>query len=321
MAFERQLTAFGGIVLLGSILYSDGQALAFGQQWRPTPGYGATSPGSFDRVAGTPNFRPRTLAGQAKHRPYGQIPQRRYRPRSYRGLAQPRRLAALQAYRTPQINPPYFTGLYPAHAPAAVFPVPAWGMPFTPMMQPWGQHRPLFANQYAWRSARQPWITRVPPMPEPRYRARRAPTMVGNRHARARVAPPAGSWRPTPAMAPRLAQQRRFDQRPFRAGGATTLRAGQSAAQTLPDTRVAGLNPASAGTQHRSWRPHAGPTVSPVRREQPFRPRNYGRSLGAAKALAGRDQEAVYTRNGLPGWVTTYEDSLAGGSCSWCSDS
>ena len=317
MAFERQLTAFGGIVLLGSILYSGGQALAFGQQWRPAPGYATAPAGSFNRVAKMPNFRPRNLTRTGKHRSYNQIAQRPYRPRSYRGLAQPRRLAALQAYRRPQINPPYFAGLHPAHAYPAAFPGPAWGMPFTAITQPWGQPLSPFPRQFAWRSAGQPWITRVPPSREPRYRARRAPAMAGNRHARARIAPPAGSWRPTPAMAPRFIHQRRLAQQPLGVGG----RGSRSAAQTSPDTRIAGLNPSSVGTRHVSWRPQSGTAVSPLRRGQPFRPQDYGRSMGATKALAAREQEAVYTRDGLPGWVTTYDDSVSGGSCSWCGDS
>lgn len=328
MAFERQLNAFGGMILVGSTLFAHADALAYGQQWRPAPGYGAAAVGSNNRIANMPNFRPSTLARQSRHNPYRQIEQRPYRQRSYRPAHQ--RFAGWQGYPLPRATNPYSLGLHlpqPGYF-AAAYPGPGWGMPFTGMAQPWRQPPvPLFARQYAWRPAAQPWVARAPVSPRDDYRVRVAPEFVGYRPAGPAYAPPAGSWRPpvwqAPASRPQLSYQSHVVQHPVYAAGQqpawSTVR---PAAPPVPGNRVAGPNPVPVGLVGGYWRPHAAAPAASRHSGRPFRPQEYGRSLAAKKEAASRtSQNFGFTRDSLPGWVTTYQDSGYESSCGWCSGS
>jgi hypothetical protein len=55
---------------------------------------------------------------------------------------------------------------------------------------------------------------------------------------------------------------------------------------------------------------------------QAFRPRGYGRRPPVGAQLAARGSDGGgFTRNALPGWVTTYQNDAAEDSCNWCSGS
>lgn len=330
MAFERQLNAFGGMILVGSTLFANADALAYGQQWRPAPGYGAAAAGSNNRIANMPNFRPSTLTRQSRHRPYSQIEQRPYRQRSYRPA--PQRFAGWQGYPLPGATNPYSLNPYSLglHLPrpgyfAAAYPVRGWGMPFTGMAQPWRQPPvPLFARQYGWRPAQQPWVARAPVSQGDDYRASMAPTFVGYRPAGPAYAPPAGSWRPpvwqAPASRPQLSYQGHVTQHPdYARGQQTALRTVRPAVPWVPGNRVAGRNPVPVGLGGGYWRPHAAASAASWHSGRSFRPQGYGRSLAAKKEAASRtSKDSGFTRDNLPGWVTTYQDSGYESSCGWC---
>ena len=198
-------------------------------------------------------------------------------------------------------------------------------MPFTGMAQPWRQPPvPLFARQYAWRPAAQPWVVRAPVSPRDDYRVRVAPEYVGYRPAGPAYAPPAGSWRPpvwqAPASRPQLSYQSHVVQHPVYAAGQqpawSTVR---PAAPPVPGNRVAGPNPVPVGLVGGYWRPHAAAPAASRHSGRPFRPQGYGRSLAAKKEAASRtSQDLGFTRDTLPGWVTTYQDSGHESSCGWC---
>jgi hypothetical protein len=325
MAFERQLNAFGGMILVGGTLFAHADALAYGQQWRPAPGYAAAAVGSNNRIANMPNFRPHTSARQSRHRPYSRIEQRPYRQRTHRPA--PQQFTGWQGYPLPGAANPYSLGLHlprPGYF-AATYPGPGWGMPFTGTAQPWRQPpAPMFARQYAWRPAQQPWVARAPVSQADDYRVRMAPTFVGYRPAGPAYAPPAGSWRPpvwqAPAARPQLSNQSHVTQHPYYAAGqqgaSTTVR---PAVPWVPGSRVAGPNPAPVGLGGGYWRPHAAAPAASRHPGGPFRPHGYGRSLAAKKEAASRtNQELGFTRDNLPGWVTTYQDSGYESSCGWC---
>jgi hypothetical protein len=328
MAFERQLNALGGMILAGSTLFANADALAYGQQWRPAPGFGAAAVGSSNRTANMPNFRPSTLARQSRPRPYSQIEQRPYRQRSYRPA--PQRFAGWQGYPLPGATNPYALGLHlpqPGYF-AAAYPGPGWGMPVTRMAQPWRQPPvPLFARQYAWRAAQQPWVARAPVSQGDGYRVRMAPTFVGYRPAGPAYAPPAGSWRPpvwqAPASRPQLSyHSHATQQRGYAAGQQAALRTVRPAVPWVPGNRVAGRNPVPVGLGGGYWRPNAAAPAAPWHSGRSFRPQEYGRSLAAKKEAASRTgQDLGFTRDNLPGWVTTYQDSGYESSCGWCSGS
>jgi hypothetical protein len=322
MVFERQLSAFGGMVLVGSILFVHTDALAFGQHWRPAPGYGAA--GSLNRVANMPSFRPSTTGRQSLHRPYIQLERRPYRPRSHRLSSQ--RFTGWQGYPLPHATNAYALGLHlpqPGYF-AGANPGPGWGMPFAAMAGQWRQPLPLFARQYAWRPATQPWVARAPVYPRYDYRERTAPGFVEYGSAGPVYANPAGRWRPpvrqAPASRPQLSYQSHVAQPPHnpkrQRPGFHTVR---PAVPPVSGNRVAGRNPMPGARGGGYWRPNVTAPVAARRSGWPFRPQEYGRSLAAEKEAPSRgSQDRGFARDGLPGWVTTYRDSGDGGSCDWC---
>ena len=331
MAFERQLIAFGGMIMVGSTLLAHADALAYGQQWRPAPGYAAAAVGLNNRIANMPNFRPSTSARQSRHRPYSRIEQRPYRQRTYRPA--PQQFAGWQRYPLPGAANPYSLGLHlpqPGYF-AATYPGPGWGMPlpFTGMAQSWRQPPvPLFARQYAWRPARQLWLAPAPVSQAVDYRVRMAPTFAGHGPAGLAYAPPAGSWRPpvwqAPASRPQLSYRGHVTQHPYHAAGQqTAFGTVRPAVPWVPGDRVAGPNTGPVGLGGRYWRPHAAAPAASRHSGRPFRPREYGRSLAAGKEAASRTgQDLGFTRDSLPGWVTTYQDGSGyESSCGWCSGS
>jgi hypothetical protein len=83
---------------------------------------------------------------------------------------------------------------------------------------------------------------------------------------------------------------------------------------------VARVNPAPAGPGY--WRPDAAAVGGDWRGGAGFRPAAYGRSRQRDERLVSRAGEGFgFTRDKLPGWVTTYEDTADLGSCGWCDGS
>ena len=71
------------------------------------------------------------------------------------------------------------------------------------------------------------------------------------------------------------------------------------------------------------WRPQLATSSGTLSSGHAFRPRGYGRRQNAAGQLAARTGEGtgLISRNGLPGWMTTYENDAVEGACNWCSGS
>jgi len=328
MTFGKQLIALGGIVFFCGALLPTGEALAFGQQWRPAPGFGAARIGSHDRVANTPSFRPHSAARPTIQRSFNRVQQRPYRQHSYQPWPHQPPFYAAQRYPAYRGGAaPVGGGFYPQlpHAQAVGYRAPGWSAPFAGMMQPWGLQMPMFTRQFAWRPADQPWRTRnvMPRYAQPQYRVRAAvPQQVGFRTGNPAYVPVAGSWRP--AVRPQYAYQR-YGSRPqvMATGLQPGFRAAHSRNYSVPGARrIAGADPVPLQTGWVGhWRPQAGMPAAAWHTKRSFRPQAYGRSVAEKVDVASRRERSDFTRDNLPGWVTTYQDSGHEDACSWCSGS
>lgn len=336
MTFAKQLIAFGGMIFLGGAMLPTGEAFAFGQQWRPAPGYGMPQVGSHGRIANSPSFRPHSAARPAMNRSLNR-PRRPHQQRSYRPLPYQQQFFAAQRYPMYPGAGPAGGGFYPQQprAMAAGYPAPGWSSPFANMAQPWGFQMPMFTRQFAWRPAEQPWVARNP-MPQqaqpryrqaqPQYRVTTMPQAVGFRQAGSGAAPAVGSWRPavqpSPAVRPQYAYQRYATRPPVTpAGRQSMFRTAPRSGYPMPGARIAGLGRAPVQAPPGNWRPQAAAPADGWRSSRSFRPQGYGRSVADKAEVASGREGSGFTRDNLPGWVTTYQDSGYEGACSWCSGS
>jgi hypothetical protein len=326
MRFRRQLIAFVGVVALGGTFFTAGDALAFGPQWRPAPGTGPAYGRDYGGAANLPSFRPRAVVRPVSYRPYGHIQQR-----PSRSIAQPRpypqRVALAQSGPASYAQPGYAAAYQsrPQFIPAGYAPW-GWAPPgaagFVPAWQP-----PPFARQYAWRPAGQPWAVR-PMAAAPQRRHHEvwtAPQMARFRPVGPQHLAPAGNWRPWSRPVAGVPQQFGVQGHGYRAPGiAGNQRFGFRPARppvlAVPGAQFAGPSAApmvggywrtGSAAPSRSWNPGAS-----------FRPLAYGRDPARAAKVAVRDGKASRFGTGtLPGWVTTYQETEYGGSCSWCNGS
>lgn len=329
MTFGKHLIAFGGFVFMSGVMLPAEEAWAFGQQWRPAAGLGSVPTGSYERIANMPSFRPHSAARPAIHRSFSRAQQRPYSHAAYRTRPHQRPFYATQhgpAYRGVM---PVGAGFYPQplHAMTNTYPVPGWSAPFAGMMQPWGLRMPMFARQFAWRQAEQPWLARdaTPRQVQPRNRVRAVPHTVGFRAPDTRSAVPvAGSWRPAVRPAPAVRPQYAYKWYAARPsidvpGSRSGFTAAPRKAQPLPGARIASAETTPAGSGY--WRPQAGAPTTAWRSKSAFRPRAYGRSVAEKVDVASAREGSRFTHDQLPGWVTTYQDTTYEGACSWCSGS
>lgn len=275
------------------------KAQGLGQQWRPAmepmpmQAYRATAQ---QRVANVPSFRPRSASLAQR---YTDV-QRGMRPVAPR--------YARSSWTTVAPQPRHYPAMYgPQYAAPAWSPPPTWGAPFGQMAQAWQAPVPMFARQFAWRPAAEPWAA-YPVGPQPQHALPVQRPMVdygefGPASAAAAYGGGAyGDWRPVapyqattagPGWAPEW-------QRPLRA--AAPMRGMYPA-----DTRVSAVG---------MWRPQPFAATSPSPRHvTAFRPLAYGRQVPDER-LAARPVAREQQR--LPGWVTTYADNDL---CHWCSGS
>lgn len=223
--------------------------------------------------------------------PYG-VPQSPYRGFGY----------------APQVQ--HFAGEMPVTAPPAAYPP--------------GSMPPLFARQFAWRPAEQPWVVPVYQGRQAYYPAPVAPPTIGFYPAGPFYGA-AGTWPPRihgpsypaypaypmPGQVPVYAVQ----QRPYFVPGGV-------AAWRSTGVPVAGVNSAPAGPGRGDWRPVAAAGGDWRSGRPGFRPAAYGRSPQRDARLVSHTGEGFgITRDKLPGWVTTYEDTADLGSCGWCDGS
>ena len=226
---------------------------------------------------------------------------------------------------------PVGAGFYPQqlHAMTTGYRAPGWSAPFAGMMQPWGLQMPMFTRQFAWRQAEQPWLARnaMPRQAQPRNRVRTVPQTVGFRAPGPRSAVPvAGSWRPqvrpAPAVRPQYAYKK-YAARPSIdvASSRWNFATAPRTAHPLPGARIASVEPTPVRAAPGYWRPQAGAPTTAWRSKKAFRPRAYGRSVADKVDVASGREGSGFTRDHLPGWVTTYQDTTYEGTCSWCSGS
>lgn len=323
MKFGRQVIALGGIVILGGYLLPVDSAHAYGQQWRPEPGFVPVAQvRPYHPVANLPSFRPRDASPVAyQPRRWDHHEQRPYVPQvpAWTGQAgnpyagyQP--WAGQGSYAYAGYQP---VGYYYAPPPMGGYAAPVWSQPFNGMTQMWQQQMPLFARQFAWRPADQPWRTGVAPVAQAqRYPTQSAPQMVGFRPAQPGYAPALGSWRPAPVYA---ASYPGYRAPSYALGGARDLL--PSRVPSRPVATVSLAEPRYAAATRGHWRPDLAAAV-PWRNGNAFRPAAYGRSVASRTEVPARQPENFgFTQDQLPGWVTTYQESQFSGSCSWCSGS
>lgn len=313
MKIDRQIMALGGIVLLGGSLFPVTESHAYGQQWRPDPAQIGLAGPSSQRAVGMPRFRPQAMPSAPRYQVPDRLPYRPIQPRGpwngyMAGAPYGSPQSAYPGYGyAPQVQ--HFAGRMPVTAPAAVY--PAGNMP------------PLFARQFAWRPAEQPWVVPVPQQGrQAYYPAPVAPPAIGFYPTGPFYGATAGAWPPgvyrpsypvypMPGPAPVYAVQ----QRPYFVPGGV-------AAWRSAGVPVAGASPVPTDPGRGDWRPVAAAGGDWRGAGVGFRPAAYGRSPQRDARLVSRTGEGFgFTRDKLPGWVTTYEDTADLGSCGWCDGS
>ena len=321
MVLKRQIIALGAVVLVGGLWLPLDEALAFGQQWRPAPGYGVGSGANLRPTSNVPAFRPHSAARPAIARRLPRVGPPAYPQYPYAGRLTPhfapRQGAPLWSYGRSPVGgfmPP------PGHL-AAVYPQAALSRPFVPAASPWGWQMPMFTRQFGWRPARQPWVAQTPAPRWQDYRSRITPPAVQQRPVRTAYVPAAGSWRPT---APGAASPRQFIARsPAHAGIQRPIfRLPSQTLNPAQSTRLVAAVAAQPVAPQHYWRPQVGEQAGIRRSWQAFRPSDYGRRPPRGNRLAARGgEDGGLPRGGLPGWVTTHDYDIVEDSCNWCSGS
>lgn len=327
MRFSGRLVAICGAMLFCSAMLPVGEALAFGHQWRPAPGFLPAQGQAYRPAANMSGFRPGAAVRPAYAQPLNRMQQRPYPQRT---LQWPIRQqgAYAQGYRMPPVGSPHAAGFYP---PQWQFAPPGYAFqggvsPSASQARIRPGRPPMFAQQYAWRPAGLPWVAQRarPEWPQQRKQAqvRMPPQMVGFRPAGTGYPAPAGAWRPAVRPAPSMHPQYAYQRYDHRAPGYTPdrrpmFRSGRPPAWPMPDARVASLSPAPMAQPY--WRP-APAAAAAWHRDTSFRPAAYGRPMAGGPASRDRDRSTA-TRDSLPGWVTTYRETDTMGSCGWCSGS
>ena len=307
----RQVIALSGMILFGSSALPGGEALAFGQQWRPMGGLAAAPARSYPRVANIPTFRPPVVAARS----YELSSRQRARFADTRG-ARPEYAAAEHA--VPSMPQPYG---YPAPYYPPVRPsLPVWAQPFGEMAQAW-QQVPLFARQFAWRPAEQPWIAAAPSPQQPRDGVQMAPRMTGFRPTGPAYAATYGSWRPSAPAASSPRGRYASQATVYTAARQPALAAQASTGWRSVDPGLASTYRAAA-PERGYWRPDTAAAGDVWQVRSAFRPAAYGRGSRVDERTASRSDGGIgFTRDKLPGWVTTYQDADDSGACTWCGGS
>lgn len=301
MAINRKLTAFVRMALVAGAFVATEQALAFGQQWRPSeipvgPGqvraYAVVAPGATFRPYGVQPRQAQRSAAVAPRLPH---PVNRWPGGQHWG-------GQVSAPAPAQHYPPA-AGFYPAPLPAAAMPSPIWVQYASVPPVGWNQPpAPYFARQFAWRPADQPWSA---PPGAPAYRTPVSPRTLGFRPAQEISPPGYGSWRPALSAAQPHA---------LRGTAYTAVQPMfRSMPAAVPVAQVAGPVYRAADRWH-----GGAPSVRDARIA--FRPVAYGRSL-ASRASDVEQRPGSGLAQQLPGWVTTFQETDQSTNCGWCSGS
>lgn len=324
MRFPVQVIALV-FVSCGVMLPTEG-VLAFGQQWRPAPNFLPVQAQVYGVGANMPDFRPRAAARPVYGRPYGQMQRRPY-PQRIQQWPIAQHAAYAQGHRMPAVGPDYSAGY---HQPQPRFAPP--GYAFRPPLaasQTWMPQRraPMFARQYGWRPAGQPWVARRARPGGPQQHMYQAQTRMplqtaGFRPVGAGYPVLSGGWRPAARPAPALHPQYAYQGYGRRTLGYAAhrqpmFRSAYPRVWPMPDARMATWNPMPVVQPY--WRPAPADAMA-WHPDTSFRPAEYGRRL-AGDAASPDGEASGFTRENLPGWVTTHKEADILGSCSWCSGS
>ena len=86
--------------------------------------------------------------------------------------------------------------------------------------------------------------------------------------------------------------------------------------------RMPGVHSLPVAAARPYWRPELRNQAAAWQSGSTFRPLAYGRGTAADVKVATRSEDGrAFTRDNLPGWVTTYQEAADRDSCSWCGGS
>mgnify|MGYP001822654496 FL=1 len=306
MRFGTGVAAVAGILALSCTAAAWGNPYAVGQQWRPSAGLASGQGPSRPHFANAPAFRPRPPVGGNHHKGYAGMPRYPSPPRGGRFAYRDAR--AHQPYANPAYagysHPPWPMPVPPTAAP------PARGYPPDRLARTWLPSPPLFARQFAWRPAAQPWLMRAPAIAARLpYTVRSNPYDAHYRQPYA-VAPKRGRWRPDP---------RQLVVRVYRYAGQQQSGRWAPRRRVASDPRIvrfAGFNPAANAMHRGSWRPGGQMRGAVPLNVAAFRPVSHGRGESASGVPASEGFHRA--RDALPGWVTSYQETDYAGACGWC---
>ncbi len=316
MKYQIRAAAMAGLMLLGVGVIASGQAFAYGPQWRP--------------IDSSPNAMQQPGAMAARTAPGGPV---------FRPASMPRNpFSFANRYRYSAYGPAAYAPAYPhrgrfdRYDRAPLLSTPMAGMGY----QPGAYQPPAFTRQYGWRAAPQPWIadraTYAGQMFDTPFYAYqqmyRSPFAWANPFAGPQpVAYGGGYWPPQSTLAGTYPEPH------WPANGYAVAMAHYPAAWAnaygwgVPG----GQWPMPQMAMARPWVPsHAAPQGYGYRGEpqpQPwsgrmaFRPPTYGKDARASSTAETPRNEEQFTRDNLPGWVTTYQESEQLDYCAWCGGS
>ena len=280
-----------------------GTAEAYGQQWRPAPGFAAATVRLYRAIANVPSFRPRAAARMSYAERFGGLAQRRHSALAasrlphqdpYRRYARP-----VGRYQTPYLSTPPIAAGWPqpfGHLAGAWQPLPAYLPTFAgPPVDP--------------RWAATPWPSQYDPYRAP-HTAEAGAMPRGPRLGYAR-------WRPVAPAALGGSRHRSADQASLSGPGVRPVFRGHTAGWPAVAKRQA----ASTPYRQAMWRPVASAPSLAWQPAAEFRPVAYGRSRNDQRIASRGAVSLNGPQQKLPGWVTTYQDSDLVDACSCCNGS
>ncbi len=316
MKYQIRAATMVGLVLLGVGVIASGQAIAYGPQWRP--------------IDPPPNAMQQQAAAAANAVPGGPVFRPASMPRNPFSYANP--------YTYSAYGPAAYAPAYPyrgrsdwrARAPAVNMPMAGMGY------QPRAYQPPVFTQQYGWRAAPQPWIADRAMYPGQMFHTpfdayqQMYPASFAWANPFAGPQPVAygGSQWPGHSTFAGYYPDPRWLANGYAAAMSRYPSAWSNAygwgvpGGQWPMPQMAMANPWSpsrAAPQSYGYR--GMPQPQPWLGRMAFRPPVYGTESRAAYTAETSRNEEQFTRDNLPGWVTTYQESEQLDYCAWCGGS
>lgn len=305
--------------------------MAYGPQWRPAqiapPAHMRSV--AQPRVANMPSFRPSAsfTRAQPAYARWSRAQPRYFRPRSqprryvdWRDAREQRQVLPSQFAHVPSrrfmppMGPRPHLGMGPAWAgPLAALPVPNWHQGYAsppPMSGSYPARVPVVAAP-VWDAQA------LPRYRQDRWTMERAPTAAVMPRFGPSPALSSGAWRPVPGMAPAVGHRGQAATSPHHLGAGPAWR-NEPTARAMPGSA------ATPSGLPRSWRPTRGVMPQPNLAASDFRPTVAPNSaVRAWQSNSGSPDSSVTPSHsqGLPGWVTTYDEARTAAVCDWCNGS